>query len=206
MNRADPSIRLVAPEQNPRSDVRANSTEQCREATADSAAGAPPGSIGAGGAAHPASSLRLTLAPRLGNKIDGAWWPRTSLISRELPDLVSALDVRLGQVVDINVNWSSLQRQPDLNWGWWQGIHPQIMTIVGRDAHAKLLIVPHRTGTALAVMVLRRAAGLPVYPIHHDSRAFKIAECIVRVAQGESMFEVRHPHRQKTPTVAAMRR
>jgi len=206
MNRADPSIRLVAPEQNPRTDVLANSTEQWPEGAADSAAGAPLGSISAGGAAHPASSLRLTLAPRLGNKIDGAWWPRTSLISRELPDLVSALDVRLGQVVDINVNWSSLQRQPDLNWGWWQGIHPQIMTIVGRDARAKLLIVPHRTGTALAVMVLRRAAGLPVYPIHHDSRAFKIAECIVRVAQGESMFEVRHPHRQKTPTVAEIRR
>jgi|GEM_PF-1145625 len=205
MNRADPSIRLVAPEQNPRTDVLANSTEQWPQGAADSVAGAPLGSISAGGA-HPASSLRLTLAPRLGNKIDGAWWPRTSLISRELPDLVSALDVRLGQVVDINVNWSSLQRQPDLNWGWWQGIHPQIMTIVGRDARAKLLIVPHRTGTALAVMVLRRAAGLPVYPIHHDSRAFKIAECIVRVAQGESMFEVRHPHRQKTPTVAEIRR
>lgn len=202
MNRADPPIGLVAPEQNPITNVIASSTEQCREGRAVSSAGSPRRFISVAGTAHPASSLRLTLASRLGNPIDGAWWPRTPLISRELPDLVSALNVRLGQVIGINVNWSSLQRQPDLNWGWWQGIDPQVMTIVGRDARAKLLIVPHRTGTALAVMVLRRAAGLPVHPIHHDSRAFKVAECIVRVAEGESMFEVRHPRRGKSQVVA----
>lgn len=196
MNCANPSIVPIAPEQKPKA------TAQCREDTADSIAGPAGRLIGMVGAACPESSLRLTLAPQLGNKIDGAWWPRTPLISRELPDLVSVLEARLGQVIDINVNWSSLQRQPDLNWGWWQGIHPQIMTVVGRDAQAKLLMVPHRTGTALAVMVLRRAAGLPVYPIHHDSRAFKIAECIVRVAQGESMFEVRHARRDKVQAIA----
>ena len=105
--------------------------------------------------------------------------------------MVSVLDVRLGRVIDINVNWSSLQRQPDLNWDWWQGIHPHIITVSGRDARATLLIVPYRTSTALAVMVLRRAAGLPIYPAHRDSRAFQTAECIVRMARGERMFEVR---------------
>ncbi|OBB94965.1 DUF5994 family protein [Mycobacterium sp. 852002-40037_SCH5390672] len=135
--------------------------------------------------------LRLTLASRLGNKIDGAWWPRTGQVSRELPNLVSVLEARLGQVVDINVNWSALQSQRDLNWGWLQGVHPQVITIMGRDARATLLLVPHRTGTALAVMILRRAAGLPVYSIHHDSPAFKTAESIVRAAQGECMLEAR---------------
>ncbi|WP_158085930.1 hypothetical protein [Mycobacterium arosiense] len=52
------------------------------------------------------------------------------------------------------------------------------MTIVGRDARATLLLVPYRTGTALAVMILRRAADLPVYSIHHDSPAFKTAKSI----------------------------
>jgi Family of unknown function (DUF5994) len=88
------------------------------------------------GPRRPASPVRLTLASRLGNNMDGAWWPRTGLISRELTELVSALDVRLGQVIDINVNWSSLQRQADLNWGWWQGIRPHIMTVGGRDCSA----------------------------------------------------------------------
>ena len=133
-----------------------------------------------------ASPVRLTLASRLGNEIDGAWWPRTVLISRELPDLVSVLDVRLGRVIDINVNWSSLQRPPDLNWDGWRGIHQHVMTVVSRKARANLLIVPYRTGTALAVMILRRAAGLPIYPAHRDSRAFEAAGHIVRIARGES--------------------
>ncbi|ORB75312.1 hypothetical protein BST44_05625 [Mycobacterium scrofulaceum] len=141
------------------------------------------------------SPVRLTLARRLGDKLDGGWWPRSGLISRELTDLVAILNVRLGRVIDINLNWSSLQRQHDLNWDWGQGARPHVMTIDGRDARAKLLIVPHGTGTALAVMVLRRAAGLPVYAAHRDSRAFQTADCIVRVARGEPMFEVRRSRR-----------
>jgi hypothetical protein len=116
--------------------------------------------------------------------------------------LVSVLDVRLGQIIDINVNWSSLQRQPDLNWDWWQGIHPHIMTVGGRDARAKPLIVPHRTATALAVMVLRRAPGLPIYAARRDSQAFQTAECIVRVARGERMFEVRRSGRADFAVIA----
>ena len=151
MNRAEPSGGVIASQPDPATDVIVDFMEQPCEGTTTPV-----------GARRPASPVRLTLAPLLGNKIDGAWWPRTGLISRELPELVSVLDARLGQVIDINVNWSSLQGQPDLNWGWWQGVRPHVMTVGGRDARAKLLIVPHRTGTALAVMVLRQAAGLPV--------------------------------------------
>jgi len=124
MNRADPLIGLVASQQNPITDVIANSSEQRGESTATSVAEPTPRMISMAGARRPMSPVRLTLASRLGNEIDGARWPRRGLISRELPELVSVLDVRLGRVIDINVNWSSLQRQPDLNWGWWQGIHP----------------------------------------------------------------------------------
>ena len=199
-------IGVVASEQNSMGEVIANSSEECCEGMANSAAEPPPRIFGMAAAARPTSPLRLTLASRLGNTIDGAWWPRTGLISRELPELVSVLDGRLGQIIDINVNWSSLQRHQDLNWGWWQGINPHIMTVVGRDSRAKLLIVPHRTGTALAVMILRRAAGLPVLQIHHDSRAFKVAECIVRVAGGETMFEGRRTRRDDLAVIPRGRR
>lgn len=64
-----------------------------------------------------------------------------------------------------------------------------MMAVSGRDARANVLIVPYRTGTALAVMVLRRVAGLPIYPVHRDSRAFQTAEAIVRVARGENAAE-----------------
>jgi hypothetical protein len=123
------------------------------------------------------------------------------MISRELTELVSVLDARLGRISEIDVNWSSLQRQHDLNWDWWQGIRPHVMTVGGRDAQATLLIVPHRTGTALAVMVLRQAAGLPVFEAHRDSRAFQIAESIVRVARGERMFEVRGTRRASSTVI-----
>ncbi len=195
MKRAEPAIGVIASQQNPMTDFIANSVEQRGEGTTTSVAEPTPLMIKTVGTRPPARRVRLTLASRLGNKIDGAWWPRTGLISRELTELVSVLDVRLGQVIDININWSSLQRQPDVNWDYWRGIHPHVMTVGGRDARATLLIVPHRTGTALAVMVLRRAAGLPVYAAHRDSRAFQSAECIVRVAQGEQMFEARRSQR-----------
>jgi hypothetical protein len=188
-------INVVSPQQESAEDYMVHSMEQRRDGSTTSAAKSTPRTINAVGTRDPRNPLRLTLASRLGNKIDGAWWPRTGLISRELTELVSALDVRLGQVIDINVNWSALQRQHDLNWDYWQGIRPHVMTVDGRDARAKLLIVPHRTGTALAVMVLRRAAGLPVFAAHLDSRAFQTADCIVRVARGEQMFEVRRSRR-----------
>ena len=195
MNSAERLISSTAPQQNSTTDVIMHSVERGCEGTTNSIVQPTPRVISTAGARHSASPVRLTLAPKLGNKVDGAWWPRTGLISRELRELISLLDVRLGHVIDINVNWSSLQRQPDLNWAWWQGIHPHIMTVGGRDARAKLLIVPHRTGTALAVMILRRAAGLPIYAAHRDSQACHTAECIVRVARGETMFEVRRSRR-----------
>jgi Family of unknown function (DUF5994) len=196
MNRADPLIGAIASQQNPATDVIVDSVDKRCKGTTASTAGPTPRVFGLAGPRRVASPLRLTLASRLGNEIDGAWWPRTGLISRELPELVSVLDARLGEVVNINVNWSSLQRQPDLNWDWWQGLHPHIMTVSGRDAGVKLLIVPHRTGMALAVMILRQAARLPIDAAHRDSRAFETAECIVRVAKGETMFDMRRSRRE----------
>jgi hypothetical protein len=187
-------VNVVSSQQKSTKDYMAQSVGQC-DGTTSVATKSTPRTIDSIGTPRPGNPLRLTLASRLGNKIDGAWWPRTGLISRELTELVSVLDVRLGQVIDINVNWSALQRQHDLNWDYWQGIRPHVMTVDGRDARAKLLIVPYRTGTALAVMVLRRAAGLPVFAAHLDSRAFQTADCIVRVARGEQMFEVRRSRR-----------
>ncbi len=187
MNRADPLDGAVAPQQDPIAEVIVDSLEKRCEWTTTPVAVPIPRMTGTAATRQLASPVRLTLASRLGNEIDGAWWPRTGLISRELPELVSVLDVRLGQVIDINVNWSSLQRPPDLNWDGWRGIHQHIMTVSGRNARTNLLIVPYRTGTALAVMVLRRAAGLPIYPAHRDSRAFRTADCIVRAARGESV-------------------
>ncbi len=187
MNRADPLAGAVASRQNPTTGVTVDSFAQRGAETTAPGMKPTPCMINTAATSRLASPVRLTLASRLGHDIDGAWWPRTGRISRELPQLVSVLVVRLGQIIDINVNWSSLQSQPDLNLHCWRGIHQHVMTVSGRDARANLLIVPHRTATALAVLVLRRAAGLPIYPAHRDSRAFQTADSIVRLARGESI-------------------
>jgi hypothetical protein len=187
MNCADPLDGAVAPQQNPIADVIIDSLEKRCEGTTDPEAEPTSRMTSTPATRQLVTPVRLTLASRLGDQIDGAWWPRTGLISRELPELVAVLDVRLGRVIDISVNWSSLQRPPDLNWDGWRGIHQHVMTVGSRKARANLLIVPYRTGTALAVMILRSAAGLPICPAHRDSQAFQTAGSIVRVARGEGV-------------------
>ena len=128
--------------------------------------------------------LRLTLAPELGHDIDGAWWLRTGRIARELPTLVDTLKDRLGEIIDIKVNWT-VDGPPSLTFYGGECKRQPVMTVRGRDAHANLLVIPCRTTTALAVLVLRQAAFLPVDRIHLDTDAFKTAECIVDAARNQ---------------------
>ncbi len=140
------------------------------------------------------SPIRLTLAFELGDDLDGAWWPYTPSVARELPELIDALRRPLGRVIDIGVNWSSLEGVPDLDSLHLRGNavipgrdtrHQRVMTITGSLARTNLLIVPSRTTRALAVMLLRRAADLPILPIHLDTEAFRTADAIVRAARAQ---------------------
>jgi hypothetical protein len=142
-----------------------------------------------------ANSVRLTLASELGGDLDGAWWPYTPSVARELPELIDALRHRLGQIIDISVNWSSLQGAPDLDSLNRRGMaaivgreirRQRLMTITGRKARANLLVVPCRTSAALAVMVLRQAAALPVAPAQQETESFRAADAIVRAVRAES--------------------
>jgi hypothetical protein len=138
--------------------------------------------------------LRLTLASHLGDALDGGWWPHTSSIARELPDLIDVLEQPLGHVVDIGVNWSSLVGPPNLDSLNWRGNalvsvgesrRQRVMTLSGSRGSARLLVVPWRTSTALAVMLLRQAARFPVRSMHRDTDAYRLAEDIVRAARAE---------------------
>jgi hypothetical protein len=141
-----------------------------------------------------ASPVRLTLATELGEGLDGAWWPRTASVARELPELIGALSARLGEIFDISVNWSSLECCPDLEpvnrvrMADPVGVasHQRLMMITGSQGSANLLVVPCRTSSALAVMVLRQAATLNIMHAKRDTEAFRIADDIVRAARAES--------------------
>ncbi|WP_422742072.1 DUF5994 family protein [Mycobacterium sp. WMMD1722] len=132
------------------------------------------------------------MASTLGSGLDGAWWPYTASVGRELPYLVEALTGRLGEVVDISVNWSSLEGTPDLNSLPARGALPgqkvrqkRVITVTGKDACANLLVIPSGTSRALAVMILRQAASLPVEYRLQDSTAWRAASVIVDTARAE---------------------
>jgi Family of unknown function (DUF5994) len=140
------------------------------------------------------SPVRFTLASNLGSGLDGAWWPHTVSIARELSALADAVRKPLGQIIDISVNWSPLQGVPDLDLLNRRGVaatpgrdnrHLRVMMITGSRARARLLVVPCRTSIALAVMLLRQAADLPVLYEHQHTTAFHTAGVIVRTARAQ---------------------
>ena len=141
-----------------------------------------------------ASPVRLTLAIELGEGLDGAWWPHTASVARELPELIGALSARLGEIVDISVNWSSSEGCSNLDAVNRASMadpirvtsHQRLMMITGSRGSANLLVVPCRTSSALAAMVLRQAATHNIKHAERDTEAFRIADDIVRAARAES--------------------
>jgi len=57
------------------------------------------------------------------------------------------------------------------------------MTVNGGDACANLLVIPYATHSGLALMVLRRAADLPIAIADRNKPAFVTAGSILRAAQ-----------------------
>lgn len=167
-----------------------------------------------------ASPVRVTLAARLGDDLDGAWWPRTGCVARELPDLIDALNKPLGGITNISVNWASTDGSPDLDSVQLGGAtasrtrgcsHQHLITLTGRTGRANLLVVPHLTTASLATMLLRRAAGKPIPAAERSTAVFQNADYIVEVARSESaLFTARHHgmadgEKTKTPTAHVLR-
>ena len=136
--------------------------------------------------------IRFTLTTALGSGLDGAWWPYTASIARELGDLTEAACDALGKIADITVNWSPLQGVADLDSLRRPGVPAvhagesrrlRLMTITGSRAEARVLVVPSGTSMPLAIMLLRQAADLPVFYAHQHTAAFHTAGEIVRAAR-----------------------
>lgn len=141
-----------------------------------------------------ASPVRLTLAAELGSPVDGAWWPHSVSVAGELPALIEVLSPRLGQVVAISVNWTSLQASPDLDAPCGvlpaarsgAAVRQRLMAVSGSHACANILVVPSRTSSTLALMLLRQAANLPITPSEVTTQTFRAGDHIVRAARAES--------------------
>ena len=150
---------------------------------------------GIAGSRRAAKPIRLTLAESLGGVIDGAWWPHSALIAAELPDLVGALHKPLGEIIDMRINWSPSDGQLDLeSIATGVKLHrendsyrrPRLMSVVGRNARVRLLVIPSMTSQALGAIVVRAAAGLPTWGGTGDSKLFETAQVVIGVAKAES--------------------
>lgn len=135
--------------------------------------------------------MRVSLADKLGSDIDGAWWPLTRRLGRELPDLVEALRPAIGEVVDIQLNWLAESRTPVLSTMspaaaaqmGWSATQQRLMSLTGRTAFTRILVIPAMTPEPLALMLLRQAAGKPTLETECNSAVFDAAERILRAAK-----------------------
>lgn len=66
------------------------------------------------GRTPPAHTPRLRLKPKApeSGRVDGAWWPHTDDLTKELPDLLAVLSVRLGRIVRVLYNLSQWAGAP----------------------------------------------------------------------------------------------
>lgn len=120
-------------------------------------------------AAHPAPRLRLKpKAPQTGY-VDGAWWPHSDNLTKELPDLVAGLSVRLGAIDRVRYHLSEWAKAPvkhtaDGHLVRLDGYRLQpinTVEVVGLN-HDKvlLLVVPPYTDPNYAHTAMMAAAGV----------------------------------------------
>ncbi|MEZ0064525.1 hypothetical protein ABIA32_000513 [Streptacidiphilus sp. MAP12-20] len=127
-----------------------------------------------------ASALRLSLRPTgvpgdlpVG-ALDGAWWPRSDDLLRELPSLVATLDRVWGRITRVNVNprhWQTLPREIPVQGhvvkvGWFTTeLDPHKLLLLSyRLGRWDLLVIPPETNPEAAARLMSAAtdpAGAP---------------------------------------------
>lgn len=128
-------------------------------------------------AVRPVPALRLSLKPetRIRGHLDGAWWPRSRDMARELPSLVAELDRAWGRITRVTVHESTW---PDLPAKIPVGVHVVRLGWFGPEQEADdicllsykigrwdLLVIPPECDPARAALLLAAAADV------HETRS-----------------------------------
>lgn len=119
---------------------------------------------------QPRYPQRLRLRPEAPTpgQVDGAWWPRSRDLAAELPALLAALAVRLGDILRVNYNLTEWNSAPRRVVGGGRQI--RLDGFISRPAHTvdlvaaerhrlTLLLVPSNTDPAAARQIMTRTAG-----------------------------------------------
>jgi hypothetical protein len=121
---------------------------------------------------HPAPialrPARVFLEPTLARDgtLDGAWWPRTTDLHRELPALVTILENQLGPIMRVRLNLAAWDDTPAhllvrgrfLRVSGFTGTANTIRVIRGDQDGYLLLVVPPDTAAPAATAAMRTAA------------------------------------------------
>ncbi|MFJ2199273.1 DUF5994 family protein [Streptomyces violaceusniger] len=116
----------------------------------------------------PPARLSLTPTSSVPGLLDGAWWPRSRDLLRELPALTDVLDARWGRITRVSVNpahWPVIPRKVPatghtVNVGWFtdeQDPHKLIL-LSYTTGRWDLLVIPPETSAAAAARLMAAAA------------------------------------------------
>ncbi|MFI9239931.1 DUF5994 family protein [Streptomyces sp. NPDC053079] len=117
----------------------------------------------------PSPPARLSLTPgRTPGLLDGAWWPRSRDLSRELPALTDRLDRCWGRITRVTVNpasWPVIPRKVPVTGhtvhvGWFAGEQDphKLLLFSCSGGRWDLLVVPPETSPAAAARLMTAAA------------------------------------------------
>jgi hypothetical protein len=139
------------------------------------------------------SAVRLRLDPVLGRRgtLDGAWWPYSRDAAAELPDLIAAVDQRLGRFtrrVGLHVDaWDNIPRHipgrgRQVRVGWFRNTDPRIITLIPIGAEPLiLLVIPPGTadGPAAAALTLAAQGTAGLRPVDILTAAHRSAAAVI---------------------------
>ena len=143
---------------------------------------------------------RLQLKPyrSVSEHIDGAWWPRTTNLVDELPDLLASLSERLGPVVMVGYRRNGWQETPPLVQLGGHTVEllaftsdePSSVILIGADGHHLTLhVIRPDAGAEVARQALERAR-VPADEVPSRSRstvARSVADVADKLARHEGL-------------------
>lgn len=119
----------------------------------------------------PSPPVRLSLVPAgsVPGLLDGAWWPHSRDLHRELPALTDALDAPWGRVTRVTVNpshWPVIPRKVrvtghTVHVGWFAAEQDQnkLILLSYSTGRMDLLVIPPETDAATAARLMSAAAS-----------------------------------------------
>ncbi|MDX3077486.1 DUF5994 family protein [Streptomyces sp. MI02-7b] len=144
---------------------------------------------------------RLALKPAAAARglLDGAWWPRSRDLARELPALIDTLDRRWARVTRVAVNpalWPVIPRRVSasghvVHVGWFREQDPNKLLLLSyTTGRLDLLVIPPECDLAAATRLMAAAAdprrGLTASGLMADDELLRTAGTDRR---GEAVWE-----------------